>query len=171
MRTTFPSMSQYSWLRYIISATFFLATTFTVSFAGADPRSDQPETIVFVCLHGSVKSQMATAHFNRIAKERGLPFVGVSRGIVVDDAIPASIREGLALEGLVPANDIPRGLTSEEASEAIKVFAFDEVPNDRKGTTEVTYWSDVPLATKDYIAARDAIVRHIEDMITSLTKK
>jgi protein-tyrosine-phosphatase len=171
MRTTLPSMSQYSWFRYIISATLFLATTFTVTLAGADPRSDQPATIVFVCLHGSVKSQMATAHFNRIAKERGLPFVALSRGIVVDKAIPASIRQGLAADGLVPAHEIPRGLTSEEASDAMRVFAFDDVPSDRKGATEVTYWSDVPLATKDYNAARDAIVRHIEDVVTSLTKK
>ena len=50
------------------------------------------KTIVFVCLHGSVKSQMAAAHFNRIARERGLPFVAVSRGIAVDSSIPARIR-------------------------------------------------------------------------------
>jgi hypothetical protein len=51
------------------------------------------------------------------------------------------------------------------------VFAFDEVPNERKGSTEVTYWPDVPPATKDYSAARDAIVRHIEEVVTSLAKK
>jgi len=34
-----------------------------------DRRSDKPQTIVFVCLHGSVKSQVAAAHFNRIAND------------------------------------------------------------------------------------------------------
>ena len=34
-----------------------------------------------------------------------------------------------------------------------------------------TYWSDLPPTTKDYSAARDAIVRHIEEAVTSLAKK
>ncbi len=46
--------------------------------------------------HGSVKRQVGAAYFNRIAKERGLPVIAVSRGITVDKEIPASIREGLA---------------------------------------------------------------------------
>src|SRR3984893_14974805 len=108
MRATSPDMSpHYTWLHRIIAAMLLLVTTFTVTLAGAAPRSDRPATVVFVCLHGSVKSQMATAHFNRIAQERGLQFVAISRGIAVDSAVPASIREGLAVDGLVPANEIP----------------------------------------------------------------
>ena len=59
-----------------------LVAAFLVGSAShADPSSRQPATIVFVCLHGSVKSVMAAAHFNRIAKERQLPFVAVARGV------------------------------------------------------------------------------------------
>jgi hypothetical protein len=29
----------------------------------------------------------------------------------------------------------------------------------------VNYWSDVPPATKNYTAARDAIVHHIDDLV------
>jgi hypothetical protein len=64
------------------------------SASHADPSSQQPATVVFVCLHGSVKSVMAAAHFNRIAKERQLPFVAVARGVDPDREIPASIRQG-----------------------------------------------------------------------------
>jgi hypothetical protein len=39
---------------------------------------------------------------------------------------------------------VPRGLTSDEANGASKVFAFDEVPTERKGSADITYWSDVP---------------------------
>src|SRR5262249_35169486 len=53
----------------------------------AEPDLTKPATVVFVCLHGSVKSQVAAAHFNRIAKERGLPVIAVSRGIAVDKEI------------------------------------------------------------------------------------
>jgi protein-tyrosine-phosphatase len=134
-------------------------------------RPEKSTTIVFVCLHGSVKSQMAAAHFNRIAKERGLPFTAISRGIAVDDSIPTRIRDGLSLDGLAPVDDVPRALTAEEATGASKVFAFDDVPAERKGSADVTYWSDVPPATKNYNAARDAIVRHIDSLVPLLTSR
>jgi protein-tyrosine-phosphatase len=137
-------------------------------------QAEQPEkatTIVFVCLHGSVKSQMAAAHFNRIAKQRGLPFTAISRGLAVDDSIPPRIREGLSLDGLAPLDDVPRALTAEEANGAAKIFAFDDVPAERKGAADVTYWSDVPPATKNYNAARDAIVRHLDELVPSLANK
>lgn len=156
----------------LIGTSLLFATVFVADLATADERSEQhPKTIVFVCLHGSVKSQMAAAHFNQLAKERGLPFVAVSRGIAVDSSIPTRIRDGLALDGLVPVDDVPRGLTAEEANGASKVFAFDEVPIERKGNADVTYWSDVPPATKDYSASRDAIVRHLDDLLPSLASK
>src|SRR5262249_23126419 len=122
-----------------------LALLLVVLLAGAINRaqaeSGQPTTIVVVCLHGSVKRQVAAAHFNRIARERGLPVVVVSRGRAVDNATPAVIREGLAADGLAPDSEVPLRLTSEETAAATKVFAFDEVPADLSGAAEVTYWS------------------------------
>lgn len=144
------------------------ASAFPAKADTPDRVSGKNQTIVFVCLHGSVKSQVAAAHFNRIARERGLPFTAISRGIEVDNAIPARIRDCLALDGLVPPDDIPRGLTADEATGATMVLAFDAVPADRRGIAEVTYWSDVPPITKDYDAAREAIVRHIDNLLPSL---
>jgi protein-tyrosine-phosphatase len=138
------------------------------AFAAGSGDGNGKPTVVFVCLHGSVKSQMAAAHFNRIASERGLPFTAVSRGIEVDTSIPTRIRDGLNLDGLAPTDDIPIGLTADEAGRATKVVAFDIVPEERRGTSEVTYWSDVPPATKDYAAARDVIVRHIDTLFPKL---
>jgi protein-tyrosine-phosphatase len=129
------------------------------------------KTILFVCLHGSVKSQMAAAHFNRIARERGLPYTAISRGVEVDTSIPTRIRDGLNLDGLAPLDDVPQALTPNEAARAMKVIAFDAVPDDKRGLAEVSYWSDVPPATKDYSAARDVIVRHIGDLVPTLTER
>src|SRR6516225_8606973 len=92
--------------------------------AQADEATES-KTILFVCLHGSVKSQMAAAHFNRIAKERGLPYTAISRGIEVDASIPTRIRDGLSLDGLAPLDDVPQPLTAADAVAAAKVFAFD----------------------------------------------
>jgi len=160
-----------SWkkLRHVWGSVLLLATVFLASMTCAKPGPDEPTTVVFVCLHGSVKSQVAAAHFNRLAKERGLNVVAVSRGIAVNNAIPASIRDGLSRDGLAPATDTPVALTAQEATAAAKVFAFDEVPDGIKGNAEVTYWSDVPPATKDYAGARAAIVRHFMDAIDAVT--
>src|SRR5215475_12029526 len=77
----------------------------------SDTAAPANKTIVFVCLHGSVKSQMAAAHFNKIARERGLPYTAISRGIEVDSSIPARIRAELNQEGLAPLDDVPQQLT------------------------------------------------------------
>jgi hypothetical protein len=37
--------------------------------------------------------------------------------------------------------------------------------------TEVNYWSDVPPATRDYAAARDVIVHHIDDLVPALIER
>jgi protein-tyrosine-phosphatase len=129
---------------------------------GAAPGN---KTIVFVCLHGSVKSQMAAAHFNKIAKERGLPYTAISRGIEVDSSIPPRIRDELNKEGLAPLDDVPQALTAAEAAGAVKVVAFDTVPEKSRGTADVNYWSDVPATSKNYPALRDAIVHHIDDLV------
>jgi protein-tyrosine-phosphatase len=155
--------------RNLAAVLTLLAAAFAPPASAADPQGGNGKTtVVFVCLHGSVKSQMAAAHFNRIASERGLPFTAISRGIEVDTSIPTRIRDGLNLDGLAPTDDIPVGLTADEAGRATKVVAFDTVPEERRGTSEVTYWSDVPPATKDYAAARDVIVRHIDTLVPTL---
>jgi protein-tyrosine-phosphatase len=130
-----------------------------------DTAAAKNKTVVFVCLHGSVKSQMAAAHFNRIAKERGLPYTAISRGIEIDSAIPPRIREELNQEGLAPLDDVPQQLTAAEAAGAVKVVAFDTVPEQNRGAAEVNYWSDVPATSKNYPALRDSIVRHIDDLV------
>jgi|SRR5579871_1947342 len=130
-----------------------------------DTAAPENKTIVFVCLHGSVRSQMAAAHFNRIAKERGLPYTAISRGIEIDNSIPPRIRDELNKEGLAPLNDVPVLLTADEAASAVKVVAFDTVPEKNRGTADVNYWSDVPTTSKNYPALRDSIVHHIDDLV------
>ena len=136
------------------------------------PRADEAageKTIVFVCLHGVVNSQMAAAYFNKVAKERGLSFAAVSRGIDLYRSIPVRIQDGLALDGLEPAN-APLALTAEEAGRVNQVLAFDTIPDDRKGTANVIYWSGIPLGIDDYEATRDEIARRVDALVVTLGK-
>lgn len=78
------------------------------------------------------------------------------------------ILDGLALDGIAPANS-PHELTPADANGASKVLAFDAVPVEQRGNANVTYWSGVPLGINEYEAARDEIVRRIDELIPTLT--
>ena len=155
-------------LLVILVASAVLPAELPVTAVAQSPSSADGKTIVFVCLHGSVNSQMAAAYFNNTAKERGLPYVAISRGVDVHRSIPVRILDGLALDGLAPANS-PHELTVADANGASRILAFDPLPDERKGDASVTYWLGVPLGINDYEGARDEIVRRIDELIPTLT--
>lgn len=124
----------------------------------------EDETVVFVCQHGVVNSQIAAAYFNKAAQERALPFRAVSRGIDLYWSVPVRVRDGLALDGLEPANT-PQQLSVEDMAAAGRVVAFDEIPAGQRGGVNVTYWSGVPLGIDDYETTRDQIVQRIDTLI------
>lgn len=64
----------------------------------AMPRDSQ--TVVFVCEHGTVKSVVAFAYFNQLARARHLSIRAVSRGTDLESVVPAFVRNGLLHDGL-----------------------------------------------------------------------
>jgi protein-tyrosine-phosphatase len=138
-------MPRFGHLRIILVACAALFASCCAGLAQGASTGDS-RTIVFVCLHGVVNSQMAAAYFNKAAKERGLPYTAISRGIDLHSAIPVRVLDGLALDGLDPANS-PRALTPADANGATEVLAFDAVPAERSGQASVTYWSACRLAS------------------------
>lgn len=159
MRSTFRYLSRWAFLATLAAP---------LPAVQAEAASGENKTIVFVCLHGVVNSQIAASQFNKVAKERGLPFTAVSRGIDLYRAVPVRIQDGLALDGLEPAN-APLELTAEEAGRAERLLAFDTIPAGMKGSADVTYWSGVPIGIDDYEATRDEIARRIDALAATLT--
>ena len=158
-------------LRHRAVAIFAIAAAWIMPLSA--PRAEDAagdKTIVFVCLHGVVNSQMAAAYFNKVARERGLRFTAVSRGIDLYRSIPVRIQDGLALDGLQPAN-APLELTAEEAGRASRVLAFDTIPAERKGRADITYWSGVPIGIDDYEATRSEIARRVDALIPTLVNE
>jgi arsenate reductase len=85
-------------------------------------QNRQPATIVFVCEHGSAKSVIATAHFNRLAEAKGLPYRAVSRGTHPDTEIPALIRTGLLADGLDVSGWKPKLISDDDMRQAARVI-------------------------------------------------
>ena len=157
-------------LRHLAVAIFAVVAAWAPITASRAEDAAAEKTVVFVCLHGVVNSQMAAAYFNKVARERGLPFTAVSRGIDMYWTIPVRIQDGLALDGLEPAN-VPNVLTAYEAGHASRVLAFDPIPAEQRGDANVTYWSGIPLGIQDYEAARDEIARRVDALIPTLANE
>jgi protein-tyrosine-phosphatase len=139
----------------------------SVPLGAAEVTASNQGTVIFVCKYGSMKSQMAAAYFNRLAKERGLHLTAISRAFTPDSEIPASLIENMATEGLAPVNEIT-SLTPGEAASAAKIYSFDEIPAENKGTAEYEHWTDVPASKKDYWGAMSVIKRHVAEEINHI---
>lgn len=148
-------------LRLPVAVLAILLTSVAPAPAGED------ETVVFVCQHGVVNSQIAAAYFNKAAHERALTFRAVSRGIDLYRSVPVRIQDGLALDGLEAANT-PQQLAVEDMAAAGQAVAFDEIPAEQRGGVNVTYWSGVPLAIDDHETTRDQIVQRIDALMPTL---
>jgi len=93
-----------------------------VAASGQDKQ--QIQTVLFVCEHGSAKSVIAAAHFNRLAEQRNLPYRAIARGINPDPEIPQQVRLNLAKDGLDVATWKPQVVAEKDVREAARVVTF-----------------------------------------------
>jgi protein-tyrosine-phosphatase len=134
------------------------------------PPNSTPSTIVFVCEHGSGKSVIAAAHFNRLASERGLPYRAVSRGTKPNEAVADAVRTGLAGEGIDVTAWSPRAISDEDIRSAARVVSIaTDLPAAKPFVkSKLLEWNDVPSLDQNYEAARKAIVERVGKLVESL---
>jgi arsenate reductase len=133
----------------------------------AQPKS---ESIVFVCEHGAAKSVIATAYFNKLAAERGLPFRATFRGRMPQDDLSVSAVDGLRRDGLAVPGGRPTALSDQDVAAATHVFAIGcALPETAVASGKSTDWSDVP-DDQGYGPMRDSIVRHVSALLDELQK-
>lgn len=127
--------------------------------------------VVFVCEHGSVKSVIAAHWFNRLAAERNLPFRATSRGVSPDDAIPPAVAANLAGDGFDVAGFTPQPLEAADVSGTVHVVAIGvDSPLFAAAGVPVSRWSDIPPASTDYAASRDAMRARTGTLLDSLAR-
>ena len=135
--------------------------------------SEENQTILFVCEHGSAKSVIAAAHFNRLAGQRKLPYRAIARGINPDPEIPQQVRVNLAKDGLDVAAWKPQLVAEKDVREAARVVTFGcKLPfPEQIAAGKLVDWQDVPSTSENYERARTVIVDKIEALIKTLTPK
>ena len=152
---------------------FAVCALCAVASLSASAQGSPENTIVMVCEHGSVKSLIAASIFNRRAKERGLPFHAISRGVNPDAKVPTPIAEAMGRDGFDVSHFVPTLATAEDLSNARRVVAIgvDLSAVAPAAVQKTSRWDDVPAASVNYAAARTAIEEHIESLLDELAGK
>ena len=134
----------------------------------AAPEPESGGTVLFVCEHGSAKSVVAAAHFNRIAADRGLPFRAISRGTEPDPEMAPAAVSGLRGEGLEPDDPAPRKLGQADLDTALRVVTFCDLPPGLQARSPIERW-EVPPVSTEYARSREAMLVHIEKLLSELS--
>jgi len=126
--------------------------------------------VVFVCEHGNVKSLIAMQWFNRLAAERRLSVRAISRGLTPENPVPPPIRARLKDDGFDVLAFEARALTPGDVKGAPRLVMIGaEAPAwARDSGAPVDVWSDIPPASEDYGASRDAMRERIEALLSTL---
>src|SRR3954462_3010000 len=102
-------------------------------------------SVIFVCEHGAAKSVIATAYFNKLAAERGLPYRAAFRGTTPQDDLSVRTVQGLTADGLAIPSGKPAGISDEDVSKATHIFAIGcTLPAAAAKSGKSADWSDVP---------------------------
>jgi arsenate reductase (thioredoxin) len=137
--------------------------------APAEQAAPQP-AVVFVCEHGAAKSVIATAYFNKLARERGLPYRATFRGTDPQAELSVSALKGLREDGIEIPSGTPTAISLADVERATHMFAIGcTLPAAARSSGKASDWTDVPDG-QGYAAMRDAIVRHVAALLEELQK-
>jgi len=138
--------------------------------AQATRTASAPPTIVFVCEHGAAKSVIATAYFNKLAAERGLPYRATFRGTSPQAELSQRTVEALRADGVIVPDGKPTAIADTDVDRATHIFAIGcSLPDSARRSGKASDWSDVP-EDRGYPAMRDAIVAHVVRLLDDLQK-
>jgi arsenate reductase (thioredoxin) len=142
----------------------------TLAFMLVFQPSSNDKAVVFVCEHGAAKSVVATAYFNKLAAERGLPFRATFRGTAPQDNLSVRAVEGLKADGVSIPSGKPAAITDKDVADATHIFAIGcALPDKARQSGKAADWSDVP-DDQGYAPMRDAIVRHVKQLLDELQR-
>jgi protein-tyrosine-phosphatase len=140
------------------------------SFAQTAKTKAAEPAVVFVCEHGAAKSVIATAYFNKLAAERGLPYRATFRGTTPQEALSVRAVAGLKADGVPIPAGAPTAIGADDIEKATHIFAIGcALPAAATSSGKSKDWADVP-DDRGYDAQRDAIVKHVKELLDELQR-
>jgi protein-tyrosine-phosphatase len=132
----------------------------------------KPTTVLFMCPHGSARSVLASAYFQKLAKERGLNVRVDSAGMQPDAVVGPVIAEHLMKNGYAVPIVTPRAVTPGDLATADVVISLGcdltGLPAPR-GTLQ--QWNDVPGPSENLAGADEAIRQHVAELVEELLRR
>ena len=124
--------------------------------------------VLFLCPHNAAKSVLALAYFRDLAARHGLPHVADSAGTDPDAEVWPSVVELLRADGIAVPSERPRHVTDADLQRAFRIISLGCELSGGEANVTVEHWNDVPAASADLVASRDAIRAHVEALVHEL---
>ena len=145
-----------------------LACAAAVLIAGGSADTPAVTRVLFLCPHGAAKSVLASSHFAKLAKERGLRVRVDFAGTEPDPTIAPAVVELLKKAGTpVPAGP-PRRVTPEDLGAADVVISLGcDVSGMQVPAATLRNW-DVPPPGVDLAKTDEAILQRVTELVEEL---
>ena len=127
-----------------------------------------PPFVLFVCLHGSAKSVIASEYFRRLSAECGVLAECSAAGTEPDAAIPPGVVNGLRQDGIDVGALRPRPVMRADLERASLVVAFGCQVDARPAGLAIERWDDVPAVRENFARARDAIAARVRTLVDKI---
>jgi arsenate reductase (thioredoxin) len=131
----------------------------------------KPSTVLFMCPHGAAKSILASAYFERLAKERGLNVRVASAGTDPDPTVSPAVAAHLKRQGYPAPKSNPRKVIPKDLKSADVVISIgcdlSDLPESRG---KLVRWDEVPALAEDFARADEAIRKLVIELIEELVR-
>jgi arsenate reductase len=153
-----------------VAALLIALTLGATAPAGQVPAAKTP-VILFMCPHGAAKSLLASAYFQKMAKERGLNVVVDSAGTDPDPQLAPAVVAHLTKSGYAIPIAKPRKVSADDVSKADVVVSMGcDLTGLPVRDGALRAWS-VPDLSAGFARADDEIRARVIALIDELTRK
>jgi arsenate reductase (thioredoxin) len=159
----------------IVIVTTIVAGAVMATSLHAQTRDDsaplETPTVLFMCPHGAAKSVLASAYFERMAKERGLNVRVESAGTDPDPTVSPAVAAHLKRQGYPVPEANPRQVTGKDFESADVVISIGcDLSGLQEPRGKLLRWDDVPPPSEDFARADEAIRKRVTDLIEELVR-
>ena len=137
--------------------------------SSVDTTQARRTTVRFMCPHGAAKSLLASAYFQRAAKERGLNVRVEAAGIEPQAAVSTVVADHLERNGYAVPVTKPRAVTKEDLNSADVVISMGcDLTGLPAAPRTLQTWDDVPGPSEDLKGADEVIHRRVLALVEEL---
>jgi protein-tyrosine-phosphatase len=135
------------------------------------PAGAAAKQVLFMCPHGAAKSVLASAYFQKLAKERGLNVRVDSVGTDPDPEVGKAVAAHLTKTGYAIPIDKPRRATARDVEQADIVVSLGcDLAGLPQPRGKLLKWDDVPGPGENFAAADEAIHKRVEALVDELAR-